>query len=67
MDTNHEMIPSKDKLDNAVQVIKDAILLIHNLRSLSPFITVFPSPLPLLSCQQRIEYRTFAVPLLSPY
>ena len=27
MDTNHEMIPSKDKLANAVQVIKDAILL----------------------------------------
>ena len=26
MDTNHEMIPSKEKLANAVQVIKDAIL-----------------------------------------
>lgn len=26
MDTNHEMIPAKDKLANAVQVIKDAIL-----------------------------------------
>lgn len=26
MDTNKEMIPAKDKLANAVQVIKDAIL-----------------------------------------